>query len=179
MLGNWLRRRRDRKDLDYSALTTADPTYGRLDGEDALEVEKALAHALELQSEEMCDGHWCLPPERCICPKDNLTEENKPPVNDEAILHTLEAQLDQALALLNEQNEMLTRSAQVTVAARALVELISSHHHKTGDALFKLNGVDDNDPLAQTLQFRFADLAAALNDVGRPVPPKLASGTVH
>lgn len=99
-------------------------------------------------------------------------------LDDKALIEKLEAQLAVTCQMLTEQNEMLAITADVIIAARAFVDLITSNHAKSGEPMFKLNGEPD-DPLSQTLAFRYSDLAAALNNIGRPVPPTLAQGTVH
>jgi hypothetical protein len=82
--------------------------------------------------------------------------------------------------MIEEQNAMLAIAADIVVTARAFVEVITAQSVKTGEAVFKtVHGLDDSDPIVQTLNYRFSDLAAALNSAGRPVPPKLAQGTVH
>jgi hypothetical protein len=99
-------------------------------------------------------------------------------VEDTLKIAALEAQIAQANALLEEQNQMLLLAANVVCAARSFVELVSSSHDKTGEPMFKIAGEPDS-VLSETLGFRYADLASALNGIGRPVPPKLAEGTVH
>lgn len=101
-------------------------------------------------------------------------------VADTLRIAMLEAQNATLLAMVEEQNAMLTICADITVTARAFVDVLTAQHAKTGEAVFKTaHGEADDDPIVQTLNFRFSDLAAALNRAGRPVAPKLAQGTVH
>jgi hypothetical protein len=101
-------------------------------------------------------------------------------VEDTLKIAKLEAQLAVALPMIEEQNAMLAIAADIVVTARAFVEVITAQSVKTGEAVFKtVHGLEDSDPIVQTLNYRFSDLAAALNSAGRPVPPKLAQGTVH
>jgi hypothetical protein len=107
------------------------------------------------------------------------------PIEAAAIADTLkiaqlEAQLETVLMMVEEQNAMLAISADIIVAARAFVDVLTQQCAKTGEGAFKAtHAEDDSDPIVQTLNYRFSDLAAALNRAGRPVPPKLAQGTVH
>lgn len=136
----------------------------------------------------MCDGHWCSPG-FCICPIPDQEASNGAPelsplelaaIEDTLKIAKLEAQLAVALPMIEEQNAMLAIAADVVVTARAFVEVVTAQTVKTGEAVFKtVHGLEDSDPIVQTLNYRFSDLAAALNSAGRPVPPKLAQGTVH
>jgi hypothetical protein len=92
-------------------------------------------------------------------------------INDKALIERLEGDLAEAFRLLAWQG-------QTIAAARAFVELVGSTYVKTGEPVFKTTQGEDS-LVAETLNHRFSDLAALLNQGTRPVPPKLAQGTVH
>jgi hypothetical protein len=151
MLARILQRRRDRRRLDYSALTSSDPVFGRLDGEDApgFDLEAALDHAATLQAEEI---------------------EGEEPIDNALLIQMLEAQLDVTINALADANAIVE-------AAQEFCRAITAINEATGEAVYKTTR---DDALAtQLLNHRYSDLAALLNDSGRPVPGKLAQGTIH
>jgi hypothetical protein len=92
-------------------------------------------------------------------------------IDNNALIAALEAQLSEALMLLQWQG-------QTIAAAKEFVTLVGSTYAKTGEPVFKTTQ-DDDSLVAETLNYRFSDLAALLNQGTRPVPPKLKQGTVH
>jgi hypothetical protein len=110
-------------------------------------------------------------PDEHVGIEDLLAAVGGQPITNDALIEKLQADLNEAFRLLAWQG-------QTIAAARAFVELVGSTYKKTGEPVFKTTQPEDS-LLAETLNHRFSDLAALLNQGTRPVPPKLAQGTVH
>jgi hypothetical protein len=137
----------------------------------------------------LCDGHWCNG-DRCICQPHpiygrldgedseavlvdlpELSLEEQAAVDATVRIAELERELAQVYALLGWQGSVIA-------AAREFVTLVATTSTKSGEPVFKTTQ-DDDTLAAQALNHRFVDLAALLNKGNRPVPSKLAQGTVH